>query len=246
MRLPHFRALLFRLSFGHGQIFVSLPEIYASCSFMYSISDFCALVSRYSCVHSLTLVRSCPDTHAFTRFCYVGVQTFVRSPHFRALMFSYSYVPQTFVRSCSDFFAFVHDQNFLRSQDFHAFIFRFFDQVQTFVRSSDFLAVIFRPSCVHHTFVRSCSDFRAFMSRSSRIHQIFLRSDFHAFIFRLFSFGSRLLCVHQIFLRSCSDFRAFTALSCAHVQASMGQVQTFLPSFSNFRAFIFRLSYVHV
>ena len=44
-----------------------------------------------------------------------------------------------------------------------------------------------RLSCVRQTFVRSCSDFRAFMSRLS--------------------------CVRQTFVRSCSDFRAFFDVS---------------------------------
>ena len=84
--------------------------------------------------------------------------------------------------------------------------------VQTFVRSPDFRAFMFRLSCVHQTFVRSCPDFRAF-TRLSCVHvQTFVRSpDFRAFM-------SRLSCVHQTFVRSCPDFRAFTRLSCVHIQ----------------------------
>ena len=63
-------------------------------------------------------------------------------------------------------------------------------------------------------FVRSCPDFRAFMSRLSCVRQTFVRScsDFRAFM-------SRLSCVHvQTFVRSCPDFRAFDRHSCVHVQ----------------------------
>ena len=57
-------------------------------------------------------------------------------------------------------------------------------------------------------FVRSCPDFRAFMSRVSCVRQTFVRScsDFRAFM-------SRLSCVRQFFVRSCSDFRAFFDVS---------------------------------
>ena len=76
-----------------------------------------------------------------------------------------------------------------------------------------------RLSCVHQTFVRSCSDFRAF---------------------------TRLSCVHvQTFVRSCPDFRAFTKLSCVHVQNFRAFTrlscvhQTFVRS-PDFRAFMSR------
>ena len=60
-------------------------------------------------------------------------------------------------------------------------------------------------------FVRSCPDFRAFMSRLSCVRQTFVRScsDFRAFM-------SRLSCVRQTFVRSCSDFRAFFDVSRLH------------------------------
>ena len=134
------------------------------------------------------------------------VQTFVRSPDFRAFMSRPSCVHQTFVRSCPDFRAFtrlscVHVQTFVRScPDFRAFD-RLSCVHQTFVRSPDFRAFMSRLSCVHQTFVRSCPDFRAFMSRLSCVRQTFVRSpDFRAF--------TRLSCVHQTFVRS-PDFRAF-------------------------------------
>ena len=93
-----------------------------------------------------------------------------------------------------------------------------------------------RYSCVHdQTFVRSCSDFRAFMFGLSCVHvRTFVRScsDFRAFMFRL-------LCVYQTFVRSCSDFRAFMfRFSCVHIQTFVR-----LPDFC---AFMFRLSCVHV
>ena len=109
-----------------------------------------------------------------------------------------------------------------------------------FVRSwSDSRAFIFRLPCVgqtlvrsFQTFVRSCSDFRAF---TSCIHQSFVRScpDFRAFIFTL-------SCVHvQTFVRSFSDFRAFVfRLPCVH--------QTFVRSFSDFRAFLMFPDYVNL
>ena len=89
----------------------------------------------------------------------------------------------------------------------------------------DFRAFMSRLSCVRQTFVRSCSDFREFI-RLSFVHvQTFVRSsDFRAFM-------SRLSCVHQTFVRSCSDFRAFfnvsrlcncertTPLSCVHLRS---------------------------
>ena len=78
-----------------------------------------------------------------------------------------------------------------------------------------------RLSCVHQTFVRSCPDFRAFMSRFSCVRQTFVRSpDFRAF--------TRLSCVYvQTFVRS-PDFRAFMSrLSCVQ--------QTFVVRSPDFR-----------
>ena len=116
-------------------------------------------MSRLSCVRQ-TFVRSCPDFRAFIRLWRVHVQTFVRSPDFRAFMSRLSCVQSIFVRSCPDFRAFdrlscVHVQTSVRSPNFRAF--------------NRFL-------CVHvQTFVRSGSDFRAFMSRLSCVHPIFVR-----------------------------------------------------------------------
>ena len=82
------------------------------------------------------------------RLSCVHVQTFVRSPDFRAFIFRLSCVHvQTFVRSCPDFRAFM-----FRLSCVH---------VQTFVCSPGF--------------VRSCSDFRVF-DRLSCVHvQTFVR-----------------------------------------------------------------------
>ena len=98
-------------------------------------------------------------------------------------------------------------------------------------------------SCVHQTFVRSWSNFRAFT-------RLFMRScpDFSASI--------SLLCVHQIlcvhvqtFVRP-SDFRLFTRLSCVHDQTFVRSPdiscvhQTFVRQ-PDFRAFMSKLSCVH-
>ena len=66
------------------------------------------------------------------------------------------------------------------------------------------------------TFVRSCSDCRAF-TRFSCVHvQTFVRSpEFRAIISRISCVHIQILCVHQIFVRS-SDFGALTRLSCVH------------------------------
>ena len=134
----------------------------------------------------------CPDFRAFTRPSCVHVQTFVRSPDFRAFMSRLSCVHQTFVRSCPDF---------------RAFMSRFSCVRQTFVRSPDFRAFMSRLSCVHQTFVRSCPDFRAF-TKISCVHV----QNFRAF--------TKLSCVRQTFVRS-SDIRASTRLSCVQVQTLM-------------------------
>ena len=95
------------------------------------------------------------------------------------------------------------------------------------------------------------------MSRPSQTEvaydQTFVRSpNFHAFMSTLSclhqtfvrsthfcAFMPRRSCVHQIFVRSCPDFRAFMfRLSCVHVQI-------FVHSCPDFRAFT-RLSCVHV
>ena len=90
--------------------------------------------------------RSCPDFRAFTRLSCVHVQTFVRSPDFRAFMFRLSCVHvQTFVRSCSDFRAFMSRlswvrQTFVRScSDFRAFF--YVSRLCNFERTTP-------PSCV--------------------------------------------------------------------------------------------------
>ena len=56
--------------------------------------------------------------------------------------------------------------------------------VQTFVRSPDFRAFMFRLSCVRQTFVRSCSDFRAFFD-VSRLCNFERTTPPRAFIFGL-------------------------------------------------------------
>ena len=169
----------------------------------------------------------CPDFRAFTRPSCVHVQTFVRSPDFRAFMSRLSCVHQTFVGSCPDF---------------RAFMSRFSCVRRTFVRSPDFRAFMSRLSCVHQTFVRSCPDFRAFMSRFSCVRRTFVRlPDFRAFTklscvhvqnFREFT---KLSCVRQTFVRS-SDIRAFPRLSCVHVQTLMRS--------SDFCAIMSRLSWL--
>ena len=63
-------------------------------------------------------------------------------------------------------------------------------------------------------FVRSCPDFRAFMSRPSCGHQTIVLScpDHRAFM-------SRPSCGHQTIVLSCPDHRAFMSRpSCAHLQ----------------------------
>ena len=90
--------------------------------------------------------------------------------------------------------------------------------VQTLLRESDhertkiraFMSRLSYDSLIMNAlkFVRSCPDFRAFMSRLSCVRQTFVRScpDFRAFM-------SRLSCVRQTFVHSCSDFRAFFDVS---------------------------------
>ena len=87
---------------------------------------------RHSSVHVQTFVRS-PDFRAFTKFSCVHVQTFVKLPDLRAFMFRLSFVHQTFVRLPKNF-AFVCKR----------------------------LSVP-RFSCVHQILVRSCLDFCAFI-----------------------------------------------------------------------------------
>ena len=149
----------------------------------------------------------CPDFRAFTRPSCVHVQTFVRSPDFRAFMSRLSCAHQTFVRSCPDFRAFMSwfscvRQTFVRSPDFRAFTRLSCVYVQTFVRSPDFRAFMSRLSCVHQNFVRSCPEL-------SCVRQTFVRSpDFRAFI--------RHSCVHQTFVRSSPDFNAIIRFLCDH------------------------------
>ena len=81
------------------------------------------------------------------------VQTFVRSPDFRAFMSRLSCVHQTFARST----------------DFRAFTRLSCVHVQIFVRSYPDFRALTRLSCVHENFVSS-SDFRAFMSGLPCVH----------------------------------------------------------------------------
>ena len=82
---------------------------------------FSAFMSRLSCVHDQTFMRS-PD------YSCVHDQTFVRSPDYSCVH------DQTFVRSTD--YSCVHDQTFVRSPDYSCV------HDQTFVRSPDY-------SCVH-------------------------------------------------------------------------------------------------
>ena len=203
-------------------------------------------MSRLSCVHR-SFVRSCPDFCALTSLSCVRVKTFVRSSffcafkirllrvHFSAILRVHFLRHQSFVRSCWDICVFTSISLF-HVDTFVFFMFR----LRVFM--SKLLYVYF------HSFVRSCSDFRAFMSRISCVHHFFVHlcPDFCAFIsllcvhvltFKQFCSDfcplmSRFLLVHfESFVRSCSVFRVY--------------VQLFVRSCSDFRAFMFRLSCVH-
>ena len=153
-------------------------------TFVRSCPEFLAF-TRLACVQPI-FVRSCPDFSAFIfRLSCVHVQTFVRSPEFRALnqflveasMSKPSQKESNYVQTvphgrclCPDFRAFttlscVHVQNFVRSPDLRQFNRFSCAHVQTLVRSPDFRAFKFRILCVHQTFVRSCPDFCAFIKR---------------------------------------------------------------------------------
>ena len=138
--------------------------------------DFRAFMSRLSCVHQ-TFVRSCPEFR-------VNVQTFMRSPDFRAF----------------NQFSCVHIQAFVRSTDFRAFMSRLSSIPQLYLRSPSFRAFKSRRLSVQQTIVRSCSYFQAFPSFIC-VHQVFVRScpDFCAFI--------KLGCDDPIFVPSNSDMK---------------------------------------
>ena len=140
--------------------------------------DFCAFMSRLSCVHVQTFARSGLDFRAFTRLSCVQ-PIFVRScPDFGAFT-RFSCVQPIFVRSCPDFRAFT----------------RLSCVQPIFVRSCPDFGAFTRFSCVQPIFVRSCPDFRAF-TRLSCVQPIIVRScpDFGAF--------TRFSCFHvQTFVR---------------------------------------------
>ena len=145
----------------HVQSFVRSPIFVHSCrlfrSFMTSVrsSVFRAFMSRPSCFHFQTFVRSCPDFLAF-----------MNAPNFGAFMS---------IRSC------IHVQSFVRSPIFCAFMSKLlFVHVQTSMHSSVFRAFMSRLYCVHvqtfvvhvQTFVRPCPEFCAFNRFSNDSYKI--------------------------------------------------------------------------
>ena len=110
------------------------------------------------------------------RLSCVLVQTFVRSPDFRAFIFRLS---------C------VHVQSSVPSPDFRVLMFSLSRvHVQTFVRSPNYSAFMLRLSCVHvQTFVRSYSEFHAFFD-VFRLSNFERTTPLRAFIFGLDIFVS--------------------------------------------------------
>ena len=94
---------------------------------------FCAFIYRLLSVHQF-FVLLCPDICVFTSFSCVYVQTFGRSPDFRAFI--------SRLRAITKILS-VH--------------------VQILVLSPDFCTFLSRLPGVHQTFVRLCSDFFAFI-----------------------------------------------------------------------------------
>ena len=162
---------------------------------------------RYSCVHVQTFVRS-PNFRAFMSRLLCVQQTFVRLADIGAFMFRLSgFNIERFVRSCLKFGAFtklsgghVNFCAFSRLSCVHVMSRLLCVQLQTNVRLCPDCGVI-RLSCAHvPTYVLSCQDFCAF-SRLSCVHVI-----------------SRLLCVQlQTIVRLCPDC-ALIRLSCVHLQ----------------------------
>ena len=144
-----------------------------------------------------------PDFRSFMSRILCVRPTFVRSTEFRAFNRLFCVHVQTSVLS-SEYWRF-HDQTFVCSPDFRAFMSRLLRMHTIFVPSTDFRAIRSRLSFVQQILMRSCPTLRALNSllrvhiRLSCVHQII-----HAFI-------SRLLCVHQTFECSCPDLRLFTS-----------------------------------
>ena len=117
---------------------------------------------------------------------------------------------------------------------------------QTFVLSKDFCAFMLKLSWIHQSFVRSCSDPRAFARLScARQFSCILVQTFVAF-------NPRIASVHLIFARSCLDFSSFTRLSCFQVKTFVGSrdfcaftdlpcahVKILFQGSPDFRAFVF-------
>ena len=155
---------------------------------------------------------------------------FVRScSDFCAFISRLSSVQQTFVPSCPD----VHPDScvqltFVRLPDFRAFKIAFV-RSSTFVRSTDIRAIMSRLLCVHQTFVVS-PDFRSFMCGRLSVHPTFVQStSFCAFMFKL-------SCVCQTFVRLKCLLYVNVLKLCVHVQSSVRS--------TDFRASISRRSSV--
>ena len=231
---------MFRLSCVHFQTFVwPCLKLHAftrhSCLY---VPDFRAFTTL-SCAHVKTFLRSCPKVRELARNPCLHVQIFLPScPDIRAFMVIPSWVyDQTFVCSCPSFtrYSCVRVQTLVRSPHFRALMFRLAWvrsrlsclPFQTFVHSfSDLRMSISKTSCVHNTFVRSCSDFLSVMARFSWVCQK--------------SMPLVPSCIQfQTFVPSCADIRAFIVIpSCVLVLKLMRS--------PDFVAFVFRLSYVHI
>ena len=122
-------------------------------------------MSRLSCVHVQTFVRS-PDfraflsrLRAFTRLSSVHVQTFVRSPDFRAFLSRLSCVHQIY----------------LLSPGFSALMSRLLSLRQFFVSICSYFRAFTRFSFNHRVFVPSCPDFCALIKQKKT--RIFLKTN---------------------------------------------------------------------